>query len=362
MIRFGEKIKGDIFMTVSRDYFRTFCNISKAFGTTVKKEELLDLIVQSAIDTMDGKAACLFLKEGEDEFFVPVCQKGLSDDYLHVDPYQGKALTNDLLKQGYLAFRDVSNDERVRNPEKKIKEGIASILVVPVMVQGKPIGVLSLYTSMVRDFSQDEIDFLSALAEQGGIAIQNSRLVERMRSNAILFHDMADSINSTNLDIKKILHILTANIAETFGLKGVTIRLASKDKGTLDLVASYGLSEAFLNKGEVSKDKSVAEVMDGKTVAIKDAVNDKRVQYRDDIKKEGIVSMLCVPIRVGSEVIGVMRLCTGEERDFTEDMIILMEALAHQGGIAIQNASMYLALQEDKKSLEQDIWSHRMWF
>ena len=57
-----------------------------------------------------------------------------------------------------------------------------------------------------------------------------------------------------------------------------------------------------------------------------------------------------------------MRLCSAEPRDFSEDMIILVEALAHQGGIAIQNASMYLSLQEDKNSLEKDIWSHRSWF
>jgi hypothetical protein len=42
--------------------------------------------------------------------------------------------------------------------------------------------------------------------------------------------------------------------------------------------------------------------------------------------------------------------------------MVMVEALAHQGGLAIQNASMYLKLQEDKKNLEEDIWSHRSWF
>ena len=49
-------------------------------------------------------------------------------------------------------------------------------------------------------------------------------------------------------------------------------------------------------------------------------------------------------------------------REFTEDDIMLTVAMAHQGGLAIQNASMYLMLQEDKKDLEQDFWSHRLWF
>ncbi|QTA80950.1 GAF sensor domain-containing protein [Desulfonema limicola] len=348
-------------MSVKKDYFKTFCNISKAFGTTLKKEDLLELIVQSAIDSMDGKAACLFLANEKEDVFEPVCQKGLSDNYLHSDPYKGKKIVSEILEGGYLAFHDVSSDSRMENKEAKRAEGIASILVVPVIVESKAIGVLSLYTSTVREFSQDEIDFLSALAEQGGIAIHNARLMERIKQNAVLFHDMASSINSS-LDVKQILHILTADIAEAFGMKGVNIRLHNEDAGTLELVSTYGFSEEFINKGPVETDKSIVEALEGETIYIRDAATDDRVQYREAMKKEGIKSMLCVPIPSGEKIIGVMRLCSDIEREFSEDMIILVEALANQGGIAIQNASMYLSLQEDKKNLEEDIWSHRLWF
>ena len=349
-------------MEKKRDYFKTFCKISRAFGSTLKTDALLELIVESAIESMEAKGACLFLDDTGKDVFVPVCQKGLSENYLHADPYRGKKSLDELLKAGYLAISDVAKDGRVENREAKIAENIASILVVPVMVSDKPIGVLTLYTSTRRTFGEDEIEFLSALAEQGGIAIQNARLVERMRMNTILFHDLADSINATKLDIKKILHILTADIAETFGMKGVNIQLLNKDTDNLDLVSSYGFSEKFLNKGPLSADESVAETMKGKPVIIRDVATDRRVQYPDAMKEEGIVSMLSIPIQSGDDVIGVMRLCSEVEREFSEDMILLVEALAHQGGIAIQNASMYLSLQEDKKDLEQDIWSHRMWF
>ncbi len=349
-------------MSGEKDYFRVFCKISRAFATTRDKARLLDLIVKSAVETMDGKAASLFLKDGKEDVFVPVCQTGLSDDYLHADPYRGKALADEMLKKGYMAFKDVSTDGRIENKQAKKTEGIASILAVPVIAEGAAIGVLSLYTSEIRDFSDQEIEFLKALAEHGGIAILNARLVERLTQNATLFHDMADNINSANFDIKKIFHILTADIAETFGIKGVCISLLNKDSDTLDLVASYGLSEEFINKGPIHKDKSIASALSGETVIIKDAPSDKRIQYRKEVEKEGIVSVLCVPIQSGDEIIGVMRLFSDEEMDFPEDVIILVEALAHQGGIAIQNASMYLSLQEDKKSLEEDVWSHRMWF
>lgn len=348
-------------MTQKNNYFETFCKISKAFGTTLEKEKLLDLIVQSAIDTMEAKAACLFLADKAKDVFVPMAQKGLSDKYLHASPIRAKKIVDQILKGGYLSFYDATIDSRLENLEAKKAEGIASILTVPVMVKKKTIGVLSLYTGEPRNFSQDEIDFLSALADQGGIAIAQARLFERINQNSMLFLDLASSINSS-LDIKKILHILSAEICEALGMKGVLIRLLNHETGNLDLVASYGLSEEYQNKGPVSIKKSMAQALKGETVIIEDVSADNRLQYKAEIIEEGIVSMLRVPIKAKEEVIGVMSLYSGTARKYPEDVIVLVNALAHTGGLAIQNASMYLSLQEDKKSLEEDIWSHRSWF
>ena len=153
-------------MTDSNNYFKTICNVSKAFGTTRDRNQLLDLVVQSAIDTMDGKAACLFLGHEGEDFFVPVAQKGLSRNYLHAEPAQAKKDVSEILEGGYIAISDAAKDPRVKNREAKKAEGIASILVVPIRVSDRAIGVLALYTEKVREFSEDEIDFLSALAEQ----------------------------------------------------------------------------------------------------------------------------------------------------------------------------------------------------
>jgi len=345
-------------MDEKTDYFRTFCKVSKAFGTTLGKEALLDLIVQSAIESMNGKAACLFLADREVDVFVPVAQKGLSENYLHAGPYQAKMVVDNVLKGGYLSIYDAATDPRLEHHEAKKAEGIASILVVPVMVMDQTIGVLSLYSATPRQFSEDEISFLAALAEHGGMAIQNARLIERLNRNSRLFFDLASAVNS-RLDIKQILHILTAEVADALGLKGVAIRLLNKDAGTLDLMASYGLSEEFLNKGPVSVEQSVERCLKGETIFLR---TEERAQYQEETRKEGIAAMLCVPIRVGDEVIGLMRLFSEHDQGCPEDVVNLVNALAHQGGLAIQNASMYLMLQEDKKSLEQDIWSHKTWF
>lgn len=340
------------------DYFKTFCKVARAFGTTLSKERLLAMIVQSAVETMGGKASCLFLADERRDVFVPVAQKGLSESYLHAKPMQAKRVVDSILKGGFLSVYDATADPRLENHEEKKAEGIASILVVPVMVKDKAIGVLSLYTADHREFDEDDTNFLFALAEQGGMAIENAALFERLNRNSRLFYDLAATINSS-LDIKKILHILSANIGEALGMKGVLIRLANKDRGTLDLVASYGLSQEFLNKGPVSPEPGISSCLEGQTVVIR---TEERGRYREETQREGIASMLCVPIKSGGDVIGIMKLCSEIDQEYPEDMVTLVNALAHQGGLAIQNASMYLMLQEDKKNLEKDIWSHRAWF
>jgi GAF domain-containing protein len=349
-------------MTTSRDFFKTICEVNRAFGSTLDQNALLELVVDKAVETMGGKAACLFLADPRKDVFVVMAQKGLSEDYLHTPPKEAKKLVSEIVKEGHLAIHDAGSDPRVTDHAAKKKEGIASMLVVPVMVRGKVVGVLTLYTDTPREFTPEEIEFQRALAEHGGMAIKTAQLFERINSNAKLFLDLAASINSS-LDIQHIMNIMTSSIKESFDMKGVSIRLFNKETGTLDLVASAGLSKEFLEKGPVYAGKSVTEVMRGETVVIRDVATDKRIQYPEETVKEGIAAILCVPIRSVEEVIGAMTLSTEDpDREFTKDLVTLANAVAHQGGLAIQNASRYLALEDDKKSLEKDIWSHRQWF
>lgn len=349
-------------MTSEKDYFQTFCNLSQAFGSAATVDELLELIVKSAVETMNGKAACLFLADKKQDVFVPKARTGLSDQYMHANPMRAQRLASGLEKNGYLAFEDATSDPRLENLDAKKAEGIASILTVPVMVEGHQIGVLSLYTADKRKFSDNDIVFMKALAVNGGIALKKARLLERIARNSSLFLELSSAFNSS-IDIKDVLRSMTEKTTREMGLKGVLIRLYDEDSKTLNVVASYGLSDAFLNKGTITVEKSLAEAFEeGKTVVVEDTSKDESLQYPNETREEGIGSIVTVPIQSKEQIIGVMRLYCESSRKFSNDFIDVVKALAHTGALAIQNASLYLALKEDKKSLEEDIWSHRLYF
>src|SRR5512137_276496 len=157
-------------MSERNDHIKAISKVSRALSTTIERDKLLELIVKSAVDTMKGKAACLFLAtdETKDEY-VAVAQTGLSKSYVHSVPSRMAPTMKLLKKDGFIHYRDAQKDERAQNREAKAKEGIGSILVVPVIVRDEIIGSLSLYTAEIRDFSEKEIEFLTVLAEQGGM-------------------------------------------------------------------------------------------------------------------------------------------------------------------------------------------------
>ncbi|MCU0598301.1 MAG: GAF domain-containing protein [Desulfobacterales bacterium] len=348
-------------MARNPNYFESICSVSRAFGKTVKKKELLNLIVDTAVTSMDGKAASLFLADEETDLFVPVAQKGLSRNYHHAAPEKARETVEQLIKKGHLAIHDALTDERMEHREAKKAEGIASILVVPVMVHGKAIGVLTLYTADQRKFTKEDIAFLTALAEQGGIAIERARLIEHIRRNARLFHDLSVSINAS-LDFKQIINTLTHDMARSFNAKGVTVQLLDLDKKTLKLIAGSGLSEPFTSKCPSPEEKSVKQTLNGETVYILDAPRDKGILNPDAYKKEGVAAVISAPIKSGNAVIGVLRMYFGTRRHLYDDEILMINAFAHQAGLSIHNAACYVSLEKDLKDYKEDMWSHRSWF
>jgi GAF domain-containing protein len=351
-------------MPVRTDYFEKLCEICQAFGTARNRRELLEMIFTSAVEVLKGKAACLYLMEPGKAELMPVAQKGLSESYFRSKKSMlVQKIVPLVLKKGFFYCRDAATDPKLEYPDAKKAEGIASILAVPVMVKGRNIGVFCLFTGIPKDFTPEEKKFLSLLAQQGGGVMEHARLIDHLHRETQLFFDLAVNLSSS-LEVKGILRAMTTDLAKALvGITGVSIRLLDETKETLELVASFGLSKKYLQKGPVLAQKSIAQALkNGKPVIILNAATDRRVQYRTMNKEEGIVTILAVPIKTKERVIGALRLYSKAVRHFTAEEIKLVTALAYLGGLAIQNASLYLMCQTDMKDLQEELWSHRSWF
>lgn len=142
-----------------------------------------------------------------------------------------------------------------------------------------------------------------------------------------VFERIGSALNSP-IDTVEFLTQVAESIVTHFHLKGCHLRLLSRDQKVLEHVASFGLSEAFMNKGAVQAERSVAEALEGRSVAVFDCATDPRIQYREAMAAEGIASMLTVPLRARGQVIGVMRLSTAEPHEFSAEEIEILEVVA----------------------------------
>jgi GAF domain-containing protein len=163
---------------------------------------------------------------------------------------------------------------------------------------------------------------------------------------------------SSSLELPEVLQSVVKSITEAMQVKACGLRLLDRRTGQLQLSAVHGLSSGYLAKGPVEVEHSPidSEALCGKTVIIPDVSVDSRFQYKEAAKREGIVSVLCVPLEVRGEAIGVLRVYTDEPCTFHEDDIQFLSVLASLAGLAIANANLYASLKNSYDGVMDVLW------
>ncbi|MFQ3574712.1 MAG: GAF domain-containing protein, partial [Thermodesulfovibrionales bacterium] len=222
---------------------------------------------------------------------------------------------------------------------------------LPVPPNTEIIGVVRMYSSEQANYTDEDFKFVRALADQAAIAITNAKTFEstvsRARDYLRVFKEVTKAVSST-LQLQKVLDLIVRKLPEAMRLKGATVRLFDGDEKRLKLVAAFGLSEKYLNKGPIDLEDNVKIALNMGAVAIYDVSVDPRVIYKKEAEEEGIKSMLTLPITFKNRVIGILRLFTSEHRMFTDEDIDFTTSLAEVCGTAIENARLFEELRQQR--------------
>ena len=156
-------------------------------------------------------------------------------------------------------------------------------------------------------------------------------------------------------DPEKIALITAESVTKAFDAKGCSVFLVNRKTREMGLVASYGLSSEYLDKGKVSFMQPIKEAKDAVPIAIYDVMDDPRIQYPEEAKKEGISSLLGVPIISHNEIIGALRIYTEELWEFSIADISMVQAIALICGMAMEMSWMLKDHEEDLETCKMDI-------
>ena len=316
--------------------------ISKAIASGLYLEDVLRLIVTVTANLMNSKICSLWILDERDQKLKLKATQSISEEYL-----KERSLAMDEGVVGHVALQnqpmvisDVLKEPLYKEKELAKKEGLVSMLSVPMCIKDKVIGVINCYTSYPRSFSKSEEEMLTAVANQAAICIENSGLME-------------------TLDIDEILKLVLEGLTKNIGFDRARLYMVNERRNVLECKMAVGIDEEKI-KGITLRldpeDSVVARsVFEKKPFIISDAKQDPRINplLRE---KFGLHSLLVVPLIAKEKALGVITADFIEpHKNITRETLESVMAFAQQAGLAIHNASMYQELKAFSRQMEERI-------
>jgi GAF domain-containing protein len=319
-------------------FLSLFMKVTQNITSCLQPDRIFDLIATELVALLDIDGVTVRLIDSSGEKLELKAASGLSRSYLNRGAIDAEEPVFKALQGEPIFIENALEDNRITFKEETRKEGIKSVLVVPIPIRGKVMGVLRLLTKKTYRFEPPEIKFVSSLAEQCGIAIENAQMFakqETQLSYFILLHELGKLINSRG-NLNDILAFIVTRLPEVMGLKAATIRFF-ESKGKLALKAAHGLSNTYLERGSLDKEPATYYLMQGEPVIIRDAKADVHTVYHKEARSEGIGSILAVPIGMGADSIGILRLLSSDIRHFTDADVRFAMTVGEQSAMAIKD-------------------------
>ncbi len=166
-----------------QEQINALTKISKAIASDVYLEDILRLIVTVTAEIMDSNICSLMLiDEKKNELLIRATQS-ISEEYNKKPPLRiGEGIAGKAVKENKpIVVKDVTKEKEYKHKDIAKKEGLCSLLCVPLTVKGKVIGVINCYTSKPHDFTETQVNILTSVANQAAVAIENAELMVKSK-------------------------------------------------------------------------------------------------------------------------------------------------------------------------------------
>jgi two-component system NtrC family sensor kinase len=267
---------------------------------------------------------------------------------------------------------DAASDPDYTWSESQKRGGFRTMLGVPLLREGAPIGVIALTRSVVRPFTGKQIELVTTFADQAVIAIENVRLFDEVQARTKELTESLEQQTATS----EVLHVISSSPGELEPVFGTLLENAVRiceanfgnlflyEQGSFRVVAMQNPPPAYREQWRrepvvlTSENQSLplARLAETKEVLhVADLTAERGYLERDPrvvalVDSAGLRTMLFVPMLKESDLIGAIVIYRQEIRPFTDKQIELVQSFANQAVIAIENTRL---LNELRESLQQ---------
>jgi signal transduction histidine kinase/putative methionine-R-sulfoxide reductase with GAF domain len=316
--------------------------ISKAIASGLYLEDVLRLIVTVTANVMRSKICSLWILDEKNQKLNLKATQSISEEYLKERSLaMGEGVVGHVALDNHpMTILDVLKEPLYKEKELAKKEGLVSLLSVPMCFKDRLIGVINCYTSYPHFFSKMEEEMLTTVANQAAICIENSGLLE-------------------TLEINEILRLVLEGVTKNIGFDRARLYLVNEKRNLLECKMAVGIDEERI-KGillPLDPPNSIVarSIMEKKPFIIPDVSQDPRVNPVLK-KKFNLHSLVAIPLFAKEKPLGVITADYVEPgKNITNETLESMTTFAQQAGLAIHNAFMYQELKTFSQQMEEKI-------
>jgi GAF domain-containing protein/HAMP domain-containing protein len=332
-----------------------------AIAATVSQSLDLDEILNDALDktlqAMDIEAGGIYLLDERAGVLTIVAQRGFNPQAVaEIDGLKvGEGFSGRVAQSGQpLVVRDVSTDPRLTRMVVR-EEGLRSLAIVSLSSKGRVLGTLFAVTHGYREFTDQDVQLLTSIGHQIGVAIENARLYENTRSRLAQLSALQETTTAvvSTLELDELLNLITQQAATLLQADGGILNLVDWEKDEDEAVATTGsAASAVGRRSPLEGSLSGWTTLHNRPLISNQVQCDSRVDRRGLAWLEGkiekqIQSAAVAPLTIKDQVVGTLVILDkqGGEGEFDQADLDLLVAFANQAATAIDNARLFEAEQ-----------------
>ncbi len=336
------------------EQLRTIGEVGRQVTSILDLDELLENVGDLVSKSFGYESTSIGIVEGDDLVFSPATNPRLTGP-LRMPLTNGQiSVVGSVVTSGQPAMvADVGQEPAFSAAHGEEAEG--SSVTVPILARGATIGVLHSHSSRKDAFDESDQVVLQALAQEIGVAIENARLYRQQEERAEYYRILGElsSEMSSYLDLEELLSNTVGMIQDTFGYYHVGIGLVEGNevvyKYGAGAPADYAESQSNHARLHFGTDGLAGEVAaTGEPILVSDVSKDPR---HPGMCHASTRSELSIPIRAKGEVIGVLDLQSERIGAFDEADLVMIQSLANEVGIAIEDARIFEAERRQNEQM-----------